>query len=131
MDSDSGDILVRTTRQTALGLCMLFLIPLLALAITQNSHDGAAPTESSNRTAGPSGIDPNTAEWYELAQLPGIGETVARRIVAYRSDHDSDADGVVFHSAADLDNVRGIGRRTLDRIAPFLTFSTPSSLPQS
>jgi hypothetical protein len=30
------------------------------------------------------GIDPNTAQWFELAQLPGIGESLARKIVAFR-----------------------------------------------
>ena len=60
-------------------------------------------------------VDLNEADWPELVQLPGIGEVLARRIVESRRrdgrflDHD------------DLQRVRGIGPRTLDRVRPFLT----------
>ncbi len=59
-------------------------------------------------------VDINRAEWPELAQLPEIGESLARRIVEVRQqsgpylDHD------------DLRRVRGIGPKTLDRIRPYL-----------
>ncbi len=69
------------------------------------------------------GIDPNTARWYEIAQLPGIGETVAKRWVAHRQKHAGDRPA--FMRPSDLTRIRGIGDRTLRRIAPFLRFSEP------
>ncbi len=59
-------------------------------------------------------VDVNTAPWPELAQLPEIGETLARRIVELR-----ETDGP-FIDHSDLLRVRGIGPRTLERIQPYL-----------
>jgi competence protein ComEA len=70
--------------------------------------DRAAPLEAHFA------VDINQAEWAELSQLPGIGETLARRIVELRTQRGPYAD----HE--DLLRVRGIGRKTLDRLRPFL-----------
>ena len=59
-------------------------------------------------------IDINTADWPEIAQLPGIGETLSRRIVEFRTAHGA------FRSPSDLQQVRGIGALTLKRIVPHL-----------
>lgn len=59
-------------------------------------------------------VDINSADWPELIQLPGIGETLARRIVASR-----ESDGP-FADNDDLRRVQGIGAKTLERIRPYL-----------
>jgi len=59
-------------------------------------------------------VDINQAEWPELSQLPGIGPTLALRIVESRQN-----DGP-FRGHDDLRRVRGIGPRTLQRITPYL-----------
>jgi competence protein ComEA len=59
-------------------------------------------------------VDINKAGWPELAELPTVGETLARRIV------DSRTDAGPFHDHNDLLRVRGIGPRTLERLKPFL-----------
>ena len=59
-------------------------------------------------------VDVNTADWPELAQLPGIGETLARRIIESR-----DTEGP-FMDHNDVQRVRGIGPKTLDRLRPYL-----------
>lgn len=59
-------------------------------------------------------VDINQADWAELTQVPGIGETLARRIVAVRAQRGAFAD----HE--DLLRVKGIGRKTLDRMRPYL-----------
>jgi competence protein ComEA len=59
-------------------------------------------------------VDINSAEWPELAELPDIGEILARRIVESRAaagrfaDHD------------DLLRVPGIGPLTLEKLRPYL-----------
>ena len=59
-------------------------------------------------------IDVNEADWPEFSQLPGIGETLARRIVDSRSVEGPFAD------LDDLRRVRGVGSKTLERIKPYL-----------
>jgi competence protein ComEA len=59
-------------------------------------------------------LDPNTATWVEWMQLPEIGETLARRIVADREQRGP------FHRIDDLDRVSGIGPKTIARIRPWL-----------
>ncbi|MDZ4782800.1 MAG: helix-hairpin-helix domain-containing protein [Planctomycetia bacterium] len=59
-------------------------------------------------------VDVNTAPWTELSQVPEIGETLAQRIVEYRTQHGP------FRSPAELSNVPGIGPRTLERMLPAL-----------
>jgi competence protein ComEA len=59
-------------------------------------------------------VDINRADWPEMVQLPGLGETLARRIIADRQKHGP------FRDIDDLDRVDGIGLRTLERIRPYL-----------
>lgn len=59
-------------------------------------------------------IDINKADWPELALLPDLGETMAKRIIA-----DRDARGR-FSSPQDLLRVKGIGPKTLDNLLPHL-----------
>jgi competence protein ComEA len=55
-------------------------------------------------------ININTATRAELELLPGIGPAVAQRIIDHRAAHGR------FASAADLDNVKGIGPKTLEKL---------------
>lgn len=59
-------------------------------------------------------VDVNQSSWPELAQLPGIGETLARRIVESR-----ERDGP-FEKPQDLQRVHGLGPKSLSRIRRFL-----------
>lgn len=59
-------------------------------------------------------VDINRADWPELAQLPGIGRTLAQRIVASRDEHGP------FVDHDELRRVRGIGPKTLEKMRPYL-----------
>jgi competence protein ComEA len=59
-------------------------------------------------------VDLNTADWPELVQLPGIGPTLAKRIVESRQK-----DGP-FAKHDDLRRVRGIGPKKMESIRPYL-----------
>ena len=59
-------------------------------------------------------IDINTADAETLQQLPGIGPTLAERIVAEREA------GGPFADAADLTRVDGIGEKTAQALAPYI-----------
>lgn len=69
-------------------------------------------------------INPNTASWWELSLLPEIGEITARRIVQYRleASRKVEDDGPAFGKANDLTLIRGIGPKTVAKIAPYLNF---------
>lgn len=59
-------------------------------------------------------VDVNTATVGELCILPGIGETMARRIVAEREQNGR------FNSLEDLVRVYGIGKKKLKTLEPML-----------
>ncbi len=60
-------------------------------------------------------IDINRADAEQLTALPGIGEVLAGRIVAYREENGS------FLSTQELQNVEGIGEKRLDAILDLIT----------
>lgn len=72
--------------------------------------------------AGAGVINVNTATAEQLELLPRIGPSVAQRIVEHR-----EANGK-FAKAEDLMLVRGIGERTFELLAPYVTTSGESTL---
>jgi len=70
--------------------------------------DRAAPLQASYT------VDINRADWPEFIQLPGLGKTLAQRILADRQQNGP------FQELEDLERVSGIGPRTLERIRPYL-----------
>ena len=59
-------------------------------------------------------LDLNTATWVEFAQLDGVGEALALRIVEHREKYGP------YRTVDDLDVVEGIGPKTLERLRPYL-----------
>lgn len=59
----------------------------------------------------------NTANKNELMKLPGIGETTAERIIAFRQENG------YFKNDTELLKVKGIGKKKLEQIKPYLTFN--------
>jgi DNA uptake protein ComE-like DNA-binding protein len=93
------------------------LVVLFALSMWPTVQpDGAVLDAASVRR----GVDPNSAPWWELTSLPEVGESTARRIIAYRDAHADRAP--VFRSPLDLEPVPDIGPKTIQRIARHLRF---------
>ena len=79
-----------------------------------------APAERARAAVGSGAgslIDINTASAAELDLLPGIGPALAGRIVEHRVANGS------FSSVDGLDDVHGIGPRTIDRLRAMVTIS--------
>ena len=91
-------------------------------AVPDDSSTSSLPHASRQRTTetppSPHSLDLNTATKGELIGLPGIGESLADRIISYRNEHGA------FATANELLHVRGIGLRKLDKIRPFLLQSS-------
>ena len=60
-------------------------------------------------------IDINRADLQGLQRISGVGPAIAQRIIDYRNTHGA------FTSIEDLQKVRGIGTKTMERIRPQVT----------
>lgn len=77
-------------------------------------------------------VDPNVAPWWELTVLPRVGENLARTIVLHResavlSANQGGQRSTAFIHTSDLDAVRGIGPKTIQRIAPHVRIANYES----
>ena len=59
-------------------------------------------------------IDINTATEQQLMLLPGIGETTAKRIIEYRTEHNG------FSTIEDIMHVSGIGEKKFEQMKPYI-----------
>lgn len=82
----------------------------------------AVPNEERPQNQAPKTLTPNTPELLnintaavtELQTLPNIGERTAQRIVDHREQHGK------FANVDALQNVKGIGAKTLEKLRPFV-----------
>jgi DNA uptake protein ComE-like DNA-binding protein len=100
---------------------VLLLLPVWTASVLgalQTEELPASLPDAPPRAVIQSRVDPNRAPWYELALLPRIGETMAKRIVTYR---EASSTPPAFRHLADLENVHGIGPKTVSQIHPHLS----------
>lgn len=86
------------------------------IRIPFRSTESPAPVATDTQGEVPAQIAINTATAAELEQLPGVGASMAERIVAYRTTHGP------FMTLADLDAVSGIGSALLAKLEPYVRF---------
>ena len=87
---------------------------------TSNSNDDTSlelpgATEESSAGSSQDLININTASVEELDSLPGIGPTIAQRIIDYRDENGP------FQTIEDILNVSGVGPSTFDQIKDLIT----------
>lgn len=67
----------------------------------------------------PKPVDLNSATVADFDQLPGVGPVLAKRMMDYRKSVGR------FHAVEDLRAVKGIGKKKLDQLKPFVTVVRP------
>ena len=75
----------------------------------------SGPSSSSPSSQKGDKVNINTATIEELDTLPGIGPSIAQRIIDYRTTHGP------FQSVEDIKNVRGIGDATFEKLKDKIT----------
>jgi competence ComEA-like helix-hairpin-helix protein len=101
--------LLRCLFSAALALGLFASTPSFA----QDVEDEVTTETESAPTNGPL-LDLNSATEAQLVELPGIGPSKARAILAYREQNP-------FRRVEDLMRVRGIGRGTFRQLRPLVT----------
>lgn len=96
------------------GLLMAALVVLIGRYTMLNWEQPAVNMDRPLLRSAEFTIDINKAGWTELALMPGIGETLAKRIVGFRRQHGR------YESIEDLLKVSGIGPNKLKSMRRFL-----------
>ena len=103
-------------------LCVVLLAALGVLWLRQQGYLRAAPVVEHHPDNTPERpIELNTARWWELTLIHGIGEVRAREIIALRDrklreQKDRKQEQVGFKSLDELSEVRGITPEILERM---------------
>lgn len=95
-------------------------ISVSSIPTVTSSTAAEAPSEPSQEPAVNYPLDINTATTEDFSTLPGIGETIAQRIVAYRNENGP------FEDYTDLLLVKGIGEKTLQSILQYISIGGQS-----
>jgi competence protein ComEA len=117
------------TLATTFALTLAMLVGSNALAAAPG-HTGSDTVELDVRDESPrfdaavtleGQININTATAAELEQLPGIGPSIAGRIVSYREQHR-------FEQRNHIMRVKGVGPKTFEKIKDFLIVEGETTL---
>lgn len=84
-----------------------------APSVSSGSSPAPRSTGAKKLQPGDPPVNVNTASSEELQRLPAVGPVTAQNILAARADRP-------FRSLADLDRVKGIGPKTLEKLRPFV-----------
>jgi competence protein ComEA len=114
-------------RAAATAALLVGLLTSTSAARADMSHAQAAPASATTSTVAAKTaegvVNLNAASEDELGFLPGVGPSKAKAIIEHRRTHP-------FHKVDELTKVKGIGKKTLGRLRPYLTVAGPTTLTQ-
>ena len=103
--------------RTTSGFVSALLGVAVLLAVGSTSRAAAPPRAQRPEAAAAtqeSPVDVNTANEQQLMAVPGIGESLAKRIVQFRDKNGR------FEKVDDLMKVQGIGEKSIEKLRPYL-----------
>lgn len=108
---------MKTLKRMVVVACLMTLTALMAPAsMSAFAATPKAPAKKAHAAPSRAGkISINKATVDQLATLPRIGPRTAQRIVDYRKAHKG------FKTLDELQNVKGIGVKTMERLRPHIT----------
>ena len=89
------------------------LIAAMPAAHAAPTHAAAKPAPAADAKP----VDVNHADAAALESVPGIGKSLAARIIDFREKNGA------YQSVDDLLKVQGIGEKSLEKLKPYLTVS--------
>ncbi len=116
--------LVARAEQVVLVVLALAVVAGIAWRVVDYWRIGAEPIEVVPPPEGPTfRVNVNQVDWVTLSLVPGVGETLAKRIVDTRQKQR----GGKFESLDDLKEVSGIGDKMLEKLHPYLSLGDPNA----
>ena len=82
---------------------------------TNTSQASTGTSRNAENNTGTSKVNINTANEVELDSLPGIGPSIAKKIVTYRNENGK------FNNIEDIKNVSGIGDAKYEELKNYIT----------
>ena len=114
--------LIERSEQVVLLVLALAVVAGAAWRAVSYWRIGAEPLEVVPEAPPTYRVNLNAADWVTLALVPGLGETLARRIVEERETR-----GGRFEAVDDLTAVHGIGAKKLTRLRRYLFIGDPDA----
>ena len=123
--------MTRVIHRSAVAVALAAFLFTAAGALTATAPALAAPGPKASATTKASAkptpalqgkVNINEADEAQLRMLPGVGETKAARIVAWRKKNGR------FKRVKDLRRVKGFGKKSVERLAPYLAVAGPTTL---
>lgn len=105
----------RLTHHRAIALALVACLVVLGASLSAEAR--AAAASSADGAKAGQAIDINRASVEELTAIPGIGKSLAQRIVDFRDENGP------FKRVEDLLKIRGIGEKSLEKIRPHVKVS--------
>ncbi len=106
----------------AFALTGLFAGPVLASDAPAGAGDEDETTEVAAPVEGLDGqVNINTGSQAELELLPGVGPSIAGKMISYRNEHE-------FEQLNHVMRIKGIGKKTYAKMKPFLKLEGQSNL---
>lgn len=100
----------------------IMIVTLMALTTSIWASSGSSSPQTMNQGSSSNihqtKLDLNKADAESLQMLPGIGSTLAKRIVSYRQNHGD------FKSLDDLKKVKGLSTKTVHSLAHLVKVKT-------
>lgn len=103
-----------------LSITAAFLLILAGIFVGRNTAGAYIPIKDTKETivqeqSNKDGqIDINSATLEQLQLIPGIGPSIAQRIIDYRTENDG------FKSIEEIMNVSGIGEKKFEQMKPYI-----------